>query len=118
MSKYRAKKAICGSIKFDSRAEMRRFGELNLLLKAKQIEHLRLQPRFLLQKEFVRAGVKYKKIEYVADFAYFDKAKNKIVVEDIKGMRTPVYLLKKKMFLAGLDERWEFFENCSGGGKR
>jgi hypothetical protein len=34
---------------------------------------------------------------YIADFMYYDKALSKIIIEDVKGMRTPVYNLKKKL---------------------
>ena len=35
---------------------------------------------------------------YVGDFRYIDR--NGIAVEDVKGMRTPVYRLKAKLMLA------------------
>jgi hypothetical protein len=38
-------------------------------------------------------------VTYIADFVYFDIEQNKVVVEDAKGMRTPEYILKRKMVL-------------------
>lgn len=38
-----------------------------------------------------------REIVYVADFTYFDKEKGVPVVEDVKGMRTAVYKLKKRL---------------------
>jgi len=37
--------------------------------------------------------------DYRADFTYFDKA-GRFIVEDAKGMQTPVYILKKKLLAA------------------
>lgn len=85
---------------FDSKKEAGRYQELKLLEKAGVIMALELQPRFLLQDSFSdKKGIKYRKIEYVADFKYFDKEMNCAVVEDVKGMKTEVYKLKKKLFL-------------------
>ena len=78
---------------------MRRYSELKILEKKGLIKDLILQPRFLLQESFVYEGKKYRKIEYVADFQYYDNMINKIVVEDFKGFKTKEYNIKKKMFL-------------------
>ena len=37
-------------------------------------------------------------MKYIADFRYVDH-EGKTVVEDSKGMRTPVYILKRKLLL-------------------
>ena len=109
-SKYNAKKANVGGIKFDSKREAERYCELKLLEKAKEIRNLELQPRFLLQDKFVdKQGNKHRKIEYVADFFYIDKDDKKIV-EDVKGVLTDVYKLKKKLFLKIYDDQYEFRE--------
>lgn len=109
-SKYRAKKTVVDGIKFDSKREAERYCELKLLEKAKEIRNLELQPRFLLQDKFKdRNGKTHRKIEYVADFMYIDKDGKKIV-EDVKGVLTDVYKIKKKMFLKKYDEQYEFRE--------
>ena len=54
-------------------------------------------------------GTTHRKIEYVADFMYIDKDDKKIV-EDVKGMMTDVYKLKKKLFLNLYDEEYDFRE--------
>lgn len=109
-SKYRAKKTVVDGIKFDSKREAERYCELKLLEKAKEIRNLVLQPRFLLQDEFFdKNEIKHKKIEYVADFMYIDKC-GKTIVEDVKGVLTDVYKIKKKMFLKKYDEQYEFRE--------
>lgn len=96
MSKYHNQKIIIDGIKFDSKAEGRRYQELKLLQRAGEIEDLQLQPKFLLQPSFKKNGKTYRKIEYIADFDYY--VGNKLIVEDVKGMETEVFKLKKKMF--------------------
>lgn len=109
-SKYRAKKTVVDGIKFDSKREAERYCELKLLEKAKEIRNLELQPRFLLQDKFKdRHGKTHRKNEYVADFMYINKDDKKIV-EDVKGMMTDVYKLKKKLFLNLYDKEFDFRE--------
>lgn len=96
MNKYRNKKTIMDNIKFDSIAETKRYNELKLLLKAGKIQDLKLQPRFLLQEAFKKNGKAYRKIEYVADFAYTENGK--IIVEDVKGFATKEFKIKEKLF--------------------
>ena len=96
MSKYRARKTEIDGIKFDSKKEAKRYTELKLLERNGDIEKLTLQPRFLLQEGFRKNGKAYRKIEYVADFMY--QQDGKLIVEDVKGMKTDVYKLKQKLF--------------------
>ena len=98
-NKYGAKKIEYDNIIFHSEGEMRRYSELKILEKKGLIKDLILQPRFLLQESFVYESKKYRKIEYVADFQYYDNIIDKIVVEDFKGFKTKEYNIKKKMFL-------------------
>ena len=98
-SKYYAEKTEVDGIKFDSAKESKRYANLKLLERAGVIENLKLQPRFLLQEGFTYNGHKERKIEYVADFQY--ERNGQTIVEDVKSKatRTPVYLLKRKLFL-------------------
>ena len=96
-SKYNAVKTEIDGIKFDSKIESKRFANLKLLERAGVIENLKLQPRFLLQEGFTYNGHKERKIEYVADFQY--ERDGQTIVEDVKGQRTEVYKLKRKLFL-------------------
>lgn len=110
-SKYGAEKTVIDGITFDSRKEARRFAELKLLEKAGEIVELRRQVKFVLipaQREPDTVGkrggiIKGKLIErevaYIADFVYFDNDLQKVVVEDTKGIRTPEYIVKRKMML-------------------
>lgn len=86
-------------IRFDSKREAKRYQELCLLEKAGGIAKLELQPRFPL----VVNGEKI--TSYRADFRYLDVRSGEIVVEDAKGVKTPVYRLKKKLVRAiyGID---------------
>lgn len=99
-SKYNAAKVTLDGHRFDSRREARRYEELKQMEAAGKIAQLELQPRFELQPAFRYRGEAVRKIEYVADFRYLDYERGGLVVEDVKGMRTDVYRLKKKLFLA------------------
>ncbi|MGN1269370.1 MAG: DUF1064 domain-containing protein [Clostridia bacterium] len=96
MNKYRNKKVIVDGIKFDSIKEKNRYIELKLLEKAGKIKNLQLQPKFLLQESFKKNGKIYRKIEYIADFMYTEN--DKTIVEDIKGMETKEFKIKRKLF--------------------
>ena len=88
-NKFNAKKTEVDGIVFDSKAEAKRYTELKLLEKANVISDLRLQPKF-------DCVVNGKKIcTYRADFDYYEA--DKYVCEDVKGFKTPVYRLKKKL---------------------
>ncbi|MCI6458237.1 MAG: DUF1064 domain-containing protein [Clostridium sp.] len=98
-NKYHNKKVIYNGIKFDSKKERARFITLKQLEKMGIIESLELQKKFLLQEGYTNAkGKKIRPIYYIADFYYYDYIDNKWVVEDVKGVRTDVYKLKKKLF--------------------
>ncbi len=98
MRKYRNQPTIVDGIKFDSRAESARYLLLRVLERAGQIRDLELQPEFILQEGFRKNGKAIRAIKYVADFRYYDNAKQKEVIEDVKGKKTSVYQLKKKLF--------------------
>jgi hypothetical protein len=98
-NKYHNTKVIYNGIKFDSKKEMQRYKELELLESTDYICNLELQKKFLLQDGYTNAkGKKIRPIYYIADFYYYDYIDNKWVVEDTKGVRTEVYKLKKKLF--------------------
>lgn len=104
-NKYHNKKTEVNGIIFDSKKEARRYQELIMLAKAGQIFHLRVQPHFLLQEAFTHEhSGRIRKIEYIADFMYWDDNLRRMIVEDVKGVKTDVYKLKKKLFLAKYSE--------------
>lgn len=98
MSKYQSRKTIVDGIAFDSKKEAKVYQELKLLERAGRIKDLSLQHRFELQPTFKKNGETIKSITYIADFVYFDFDLMKIVVMDVKGYKTDVYNLKKKLF--------------------
>lgn len=101
-SKFNAKKIVIDGITFDSISEGKRYSELKLLEKAGKIKDLKLQPKFpLLLDEKNRF--------YIADFQYIEVDTGKEVVEDVKGVKTPVYKLKKARFL-NLYPQYDFRE--------
>lgn len=97
-SKYAAVPTTVDGIRFHSAKEARRYGELKLLEKAGKIHLLELQPEFELSaKRGGSLGV------YRADFRYCECAGGSancgwidLVVEDVKGFKTPLYRWKKK----------------------
>jgi hypothetical protein len=99
MNKYKNKKTVVNNITFDSKAEARRYIELKQQEKAGVIKDLELQPRFLLQSKYVNAnGKKIQAIYYVADFSYIYGMF--YIIEDVKGVETAVFKLKRKLFEA------------------
>lgn len=98
MSKYHSKKVTVDGITFDSKKESNRYLELKLLERSGKIKDLDLQHRFTLQEPFKKNGKTIRAITYVADFLYFDIDRCKSIVEDVKGFKTDIYQLKKKMF--------------------
>lgn len=95
-SKYGNKITYVGSTRFDSKREAERFKDLDILYKANVISHLKLQPSFKIE-------VKGQKIcTYKADFSYLDE-KGREIIEDVKGVKTPVYRIKKKLVEAIFD---------------
>ena len=107
-TKYKNKKVTIDNITFDSKKEARRYEELKLMEKTGLITNLVLQPRYELLKVFKRRGKTYRKIEYIADFKYFDNERQVEVIEDVKGVSTSVFSLKMKLFLYKLDENIVF----------
>jgi len=98
-AKYKSKKHSIDGIRFDSKKEAFRYVQLKMLQKAGEIKELKLQPKFLLQDSFIdHNGKKHRAIYYIADFSYIDK-NGGLVVEDVKGFKTDIYRLKKKLFL-------------------
>lgn len=86
-------------LRFDSKAEYRRWCYLVQLLKAREITQLKRQVPFELIPAQVRpSGGKERPTVYLADFVYRDRTGAQ-VVEDVKGASTPEYRLKRKLML-------------------
>jgi len=91
MNKYRNKSVTIDNIRFASLAEAHRYKELKLLLRNNAIERLKFHPPYPI----VVAGEHI--ATYYADFQYWDIKKGIEVIEDVKGVKTQVYKLKKKL---------------------
>lgn len=106
------------TIRFASQKEACRYDELILMQRAGKIRNLKLQPEFTLQEAFTTPeGEKVNALRYRADFSYEKHVRNRDaliryedyggrveyidewepVIEDVKGVRTKVYLMKRKM---------------------
>ena len=94
-SKFKNIRTRVDGILFDSKLEAKRWGELNLLVRAGRITELDRQTKFILEINNVRIGT------YVADFTYMENGAR--VVEDTKSPPTakkPDYIMKKRLMLA------------------
>jgi hypothetical protein len=84
--KFRAKPTELDGIKFASKKEAKRYRELKTLQELGEILFFLRQVPFHLQ-----AGVKY-----VCDFLVF-WTNGEVTIEDVKGIKTDMYIVKKKM---------------------
>ena len=79
---------------FDSKREARRYRDLFLLQKAGEISELQTQVTY----ELIPKNKKFRAVKYIADFIYMD-SQGEYVVEDSKGMKTDVFIIKQKLML-------------------
>ena len=97
MTKYNAVSCVIDGVRFASKAEAERYCELRLLLRAGEIENLEMQPKYPITLNGIKIAT------YIADFRYVSRKQGPqgqdghVVVEDVKGTKTPVYRLKKKL---------------------
>jgi hypothetical protein len=96
-NKYFAKKTIAMGLKFDSRWEAERWGQLKAMERAGVISELERQIKYELSINDIKI------CNYIADFRYLQQEEDgfsRLVVEDAKGVLTPEFKLKKKMMKA------------------
>lgn len=85
-------------IKFDSNKELEYYLILKDRAKRGEIRHLKRQYTIEIQPAFTdHQGNKIKAITYKADFYFYDKILKSWRVIDVKGFKTEVYKLKKKL---------------------
>lgn len=98
VGKYNAQGQKIDGHFFASKAEAARYCQLKRLLEAKRIEKLELQPKYPITIDGIPICT------YIGDFRYVQLGEYgnavAIVVEDVKGMITPEYRLKSKLFQA------------------
>lgn len=109
-SKYHNRKITRDGETFDSIKEYQRWCELKLHEKAGEITELQRQVKFVLipsQREkvwsekksrFEDGKVIEREVSYIADFVYNNRL-GLMVVEDVKGVRTKEYVIKRKLML-------------------
>lgn len=100
--KYHAKATVVNGIRFASKKESKHY--IDLLWREatlREISDLELQPKYLLGTDanpvMMRSG-RYpngRRASYIADFRYKCLITGKTVVEDVKGMDTPLSKLKR-----------------------
>ena len=101
---------------YDSAKEAERARVLHLLEKAGKIRDLREQVPYTLIPKQTEMGTRIvtrrgkqeiqtvekvveRPVVYVADFVYYDPIIEETVVEDVKGVRTKEYVIKRKLML-------------------
>ena len=107
--KYNARKTTYEGIRFDSMREGTRYLDLRMLQRAGEVVELQVHPTFELRGEpsvrwLVQASIDVDGPDplppigkYTPDFLII-YATGEIVVEDVKGVRTRDYILRKKLF--------------------
>ena len=93
-NKYGARKVKLDGYTFDSLGESRRYQELKLMEKQGLIWTLKIHPRYDLSVNG------HKVCAYVADFEYQNMGLLSVHVEDFKGVLSPMFKLKRKLFKA------------------
>ena len=97
-NKYYTRKVKINGIQFDSVKEAKRYTELQLLQRAGVISDLQRQVSFeLIPAQYIDGKLVERKATYIADFVYLEGGEK--IVEDVKGVKTDVYKLKKKLML-------------------
>ena len=98
MSKYNSRKYTFHGEEFDSLKEYVRWRELFMLSLGGQIRNLQRQVKYeLIPAQYIDGKCVERSLCYIADFVY--EAGGHEVVEDVKGFKTPEYVIKRKLML-------------------
>lgn len=100
-SKYNARKVKADDISFDSAKEASRYRQLRRLADRGEISGLERQVKFVLIPKQTDKRTKKtleRECAYYADFVYYLPSGER-VIEDVKGVRTDVYKIKRKLML-------------------
>ena len=90
--KYGAVKTAIDGIEFDSKAEALYY-QLH-----KHDNGMKMQEKFVLMDKFRLNGKVYREIAYKPDFTFYDENGNLTKVVDVKGVLTPEFKIKSKLF--------------------
>lgn len=115
MNKYHANKTVIDGIVFDSKREAQRYQQLKLMVKAGVISNLKRQVKYeLVPAQYIDGRCVERAITYTSDFEYDEmvpprqrtvmveadaKKRGNHIVEDVKGVRTKEYVIKRKLML-------------------
>lgn len=106
-SKYRNKPAVVDGIRFASQREAKRWQELRLLERFGKITRLKRQVAYELAPSVKIEGEHRARpaVRLIVDFTYWQNYQ--LVVEDAKGVETPVSRLKRHLMKSvhGIDVR-------------
>jgi len=94
MSKYNARRTIVDGIPFHSKAEATAYINRKMLQASGDIANLILQKRYRLEVNGVHI------CDYISDFEYDVTATGAHITEDVKGVKTAAYQIKKKLLKA------------------
>ena len=99
LPKYGNVATVVDGRRFASKKEAARYQALRVLETAGAITALECQPSYRLEAHG------WLICRYLADFRYVVAGTGQMVVEDVKGVRTPAFVLKKRLMLAchGID---------------
>ena len=96
-NKYGNRKVDYDGYTFDSIAEKDRYIELRLMSNSNLITRLAVHPKYVIHDGFTNVdGKRRAQITYSPDFEYL--LDNKWIYEDVKGVETAVFRLKRKLF--------------------
>jgi Protein of unknown function (DUF1064) len=98
-SKFKSKITVADGVRFHSAKEAKRYKALKLLLATGEITDLRLQVKFELipSQRDLYGKVIERAVTYCADFVYDENGVT--IVEDVKGVKTKDYIIKRKLML-------------------
>ena len=98
-NKYNAKRISLSGKKYDSLAESRRFSELSRQQRLGLITDLKRQVSFELipAQRDENGKLLERAVTYKADFTYYKDGE--LVAEDVKGVKTKDYVIKRKLML-------------------
>lgn len=105
-SKYGAQRVVyhchkLGVLVFDSLGEYRRYRQLLDMEASKLIEDLKVQQPFEILEGFSgHSGERFAPVVYRADFTYREVASGHYVIEDFKGRKTDLFILKWKLLMS------------------
>ena len=107
--KYNNQPTEVDGIRFDSKAEAKRWQDLKLLERAGLITDIRRQQKLELAPSVRIPGESRARppLRYICDFAYQDLRTNTLVWEDVKGIQTPAFRIKQHLAksIHGIDVR-------------